>query len=146
MKRSDALAPLSRDHHHGLVIAQELGRASEQTTASARASFLSYWQAEGHHHFRVEEDVLLPAFARYGPADHEAVVRVLVDHVELRRRAASLEAQQQPALEDLRDLGERLQRHIRHEERVLFPLIEAALPEAELAELATAIASAEEDG
>ena len=146
MKRSDALAPLSHDHHHGLAVAQQLRRASEETAASARAGFLSFWQAEGHHHFRVEEDVLLPAFAGHGPADHEAVVRVLVDHVELRRRAASLEAQPQPALEDLHELGERLQQHIRHEERVLFPLIEEALPEAELAALARAIASAEENG
>jgi iron-sulfur cluster repair protein YtfE (RIC family) len=32
----------------------------------------------------------------------------------------------------LHQLGERLERHIRHEERVLFPLIEEALPDDEL--------------
>lgn len=142
MKRSDALTPLSHDHHHGLVVAQELRRASEQTAANAREAFLSFWHAEGRRHFRVEEDVLLPAFARHGPADHEAVVRVLVEHVDLRRLAASLQAQEL-TVEGLRDLGERLAQHIRHEERTLFPLIEEALPEAELTALAQAIAVAE---
>lgn len=146
MKRSDALIPLSRDHHHGLAVAQQLRRANQETATNARAGFLSFWQAEGQHHFRVEEDVLLPTFARHGPADHEAVVRVLVDHVELRRGAASLKAQPRPALEDLHELGERLQHHIRYEERVLFPLIEEMIPETELAELARAIAEAEKNG
>jgi hypothetical protein len=41
MKRSDALVPLSRDHHHGLAVAQQLRRATEQTAASARCSNLS---------------------------------------------------------------------------------------------------------
>lgn len=35
----------------------------------------------------------------------------------------------------LHDLGERLERHIRHEERVLFPMIEEALPDHELADV-----------
>lgn len=143
MKRSDALAPLSRDHHHGLVVAQRLRRATTDTSAEARAGFLAFWQEEGRRHFRVEEEVLLPAFARRGPPDHEAVVRVLVDHVELRRRASDLQASPSPLLESLHELGEQLGAHIRHEERVLFPLIEATLPAAELDELLTAIARAE---
>ena len=39
----------------------------------------------------------------------------------------------------LRELGERLESHIRHEERVLFPMIEEALPMEELEQLATAV-------
>ena len=126
-------------------MAQQLRRSSEQTAADARQAFLSFWHAEGHHHFRVEEDLLLPAFARHGPADHEAVVRVLVEHVDLRCRATSVEAQQ-PSHDELLELGEALARHIRHEERVLFPLIEATLPKAELADLGQAIAAAEARG
>ena len=145
MKRNEALTPLSRDHHHALAVAQQLRRANEQTAVDARQAFLSFWHAEGHHHFRVEEDVLLPAFAHHVPADHEAVVRVLVEHVELRARATSVEAQQ-PNHDDLRELGEALAKHIRHEERVLFPLIEATLSEAELAALGQVVAVAEARG
>jgi iron-sulfur cluster repair protein YtfE (RIC family) len=76
--------------------------------------------------------VLLPAYARHGAHDHPAVVRVLTDHVDLRRRAGDLAATESPEPETLHHLGERLEGHIRHEERVLFPLIEEALPDDEL--------------
>ena len=46
----------------------------------------------------------------------------------------------------LRELGERLESHIRFEERVLFPIIEEALPVDELERLGAAFARAEADG
>jgi hemerythrin-like domain-containing protein len=143
MKRSEALQTLSRDHHRGLYVALRLRRATAATAVEARHAFLEFWQADGRRHFRVEEEVLLPAYARRGPADEPAVVRVLTEHVDLRRRGAELETSESPVLSDLRELGQRLERHIRHEERVLFPLIERALPDAELAELALALERAE---
>ena len=144
MKRSDELAPLSRDHHHGLFAALTLRRATGADAAAARAVFLTFWNSEGAHHFRVEEEVLLPAFARRGPADHEAVVRVLVEHVDLRRRAQALAEDDAPPTTALHELGERLKAHIRHEEDVLFPLIERTLPGEELRALGAAIAHAEQ--
>ena len=144
MKRSDELAPLSRDHHHGLFAALTLRRATEADAAAAREVFLTFWNSEGAHHFRVEEEVLLPAFARRGPADHEAVVRVLVEHVDLRRRALQLAEDDAPPTAALHELGERLKAHIRHEEDVLFPLIERTLPGEELRALGAAIAHAEQ--
>ena len=110
---------------------------------NARGGFLQFWHSEGGQHFRVEEEVLLPAYARHRPPDEPAVVRVLTEHVDLRRRAAGLEASESPPLTDVQELGERLAQHIRHEERVLFPAIEAALPNAELSELARALERAE---
>ncbi len=144
MKRDPALAPLSHDHQHGLAVALQLRRATAETARAARAAFVAFWEGEGQRHFRAEEEVLLPASARHIPPDHEAVVRVLVDHVDLRRRAADLTLASLPAVEDLRSLGDRLHAHIRHEERVLFPLIEDALPNAALAELAAALDRAEQ--
>jgi len=111
--------------------------------ADARRAFLQFWHSEGEQHFRVEEEVLLPAYARHRPPDEAAVVRVLTDHVDLRRRAAELEASESPSITDVHELGERLAQHIRHEERVLFPAIEAALSDAELSELVRALERAE---
>ena len=139
MRRAGALETLSRDHHLALVIAQKLRRATVDTAPTARRAFISFWETEGQDHFRSEEELLLPAFARHGDAGHEAVVRVLVDHVDLRRLAADLEAQPEPPLHRLRELGELLHDHVRHEERILFPLIEQALPEPELAAVAAAL-------
>jgi len=60
--------------------------------------------------------------------------------VEIRREAAdlarALERREDLDLERIRALGERFDEHIRLEERVVFPLIEAAVPAEELVELA----------
>lgn len=143
MKRTEALRRLSRQHHQGLAVALQLKRATEASAAAAREAFLEFWQREGRIHFRAEEEVLLPAFARRAAPDHEAVVRVLVEHVDLRRQAYELGRDDQPAAEALHGLGARLEAHIRHEERVLFPLIEDALPPAELERMAAELERAE---
>jgi Hemerythrin HHE cation binding domain len=143
VKRSEALKPLSRDHHRGLFVAMGLKRATRETAPEARQVFLEFWRREGSKHFRIEEELVLPAYARYRSAEEEDVVRVLTDHVDLRRRGADLEAEEAPAVEALHELGERLESHIRHEERVLFPLIEDVLPEEDLIELAAKVERAE---
>ena len=143
MKRSEELAPLSRDHHHGLVTALKLSRATPADASAARAAFLAFWADEGRHHFAVEEEVVLPGFARHVASDDDAIVRVLVEHVDLRRRAQALADTDTPALADLHELGARLRAHIRYEEDELFPLIEKSLPHDELVALGAAIALAE---
>jgi hemerythrin-like domain-containing protein len=140
MRRTAALEGLSRDHHLALVVAQKLERATVDTAPMARHAFLSYWASEGRHHLRLEDEVLLPASAHYIDVRDEPVVRVLVEHVDLRRRAADLAANTNPPLHQVRALGELLRGHVRYEERVLFRLIEQAVPEPELAALAATLA------
>jgi hypothetical protein len=92
MKRHPALAPLSRDHHHALVIAQHLRRATTQTAPDIAAAFLAHWNAEQKLHFRLEEELLLPAYAAHGQPDHPAIIRMLLDHMLIRCDAAALTA------------------------------------------------------
>ena len=143
MKRNEALQQLSRDHHRALEAALKLRRATAADAALVVRDFLSFWHGHGALHFRVEEEVLLPAFARHGDPRAPEVVRVLTDHVEIRRRAADLEEGSDPDPAELNGLGELLNDHVRHEERVLFPLIESSLPGAELEELAQRVDEAE---
>ena len=126
-------------------MALKLKRAVPDTAAEARDLFLDYFEREGARHFRVEEEVLLPAFAGHGDPEDPAVVRVLVEHVDLRRREQNLSAAKEPDPGELRELGERLESHIRFEERVLFPMIEEALPVDELERLGAEFAQAEAD-
>lgn len=141
MKRSEALAILSRDHHHALVVAQRLRRAGAETVEAARGQFLAYWADEGRRHFQLEEELLLPAFASHsqGAARDPLVLRVLSDHVTIRSWAAQLAATAAPTVEALHQLGSELAAHVRLEERELFPLIEAAIPAGELLALARAL-------
>jgi hemerythrin-like domain-containing protein len=143
VKRSDALRSLSRDHHEALVVALRLRRATAETAIEARARFLAFWTAHGELHFRLEETTLLPAYAAHGDPYHPLVLGVLGDHVAIRQRAAGLAADPDAPLEALHELGQRLDDHVRREERELFPLIEEAMPEDELAALAAALSRAE---
>lgn len=142
MKRSDELSPLSRQHHVALETALRLRRAADHDADAVRASTLDFWNEEGREHLRLEEELLLPAFAVHVPAGDPDVLRVLVDHVELRSRVAALEDAHQTDLAALHDLGERLDAHVRHEERTLFPRIEAALTPGELAAVGAALSAA----
>jgi hemerythrin-like domain-containing protein len=135
VKRHQALQELSRDHHQALVVAQRLRRAGEAEATAARDEFLAFWREDGAAHFQAEESVLLPRFATSGGFSQEVVGRVLLDHAEIRLIALRLQAgQSEPEL--LQQLGECLSAHVRVEERVLFPAIEAALSEEALVEMA----------
>lgn len=146
MKRSEALTPLSHDHHQALVVAQRLRRADAGDAAGARAGFLTFWAEHGQRHFRQEEELLLPAYAAHGDARHPLVLQALGEHVELRRRAAELAAAPLADPVALCDLGELLLVHVRMEERELFPMIEAALPAPAQADLARALAGPDAAG
>src|SRR3954451_13475601 len=139
MKRSAALLSLSRDHHKTLTVAQELRRATAETAAEARASFLRYWEGQGREHFRREDEVLLPAFAAHGDAYHPLVGRALCDHVAIRERIDALGREGAPTLAVLHDLASRFAQHARLEERELFPLIEQTIPAAQLDAVAVAL-------
>lgn len=115
-------------------------RAGDGDRTDVISGVLGFWRDHGAVHFRIEEELLLPAFARHVDPDDERIVRVLVDHVWIRERMARLEGS---CVSELNELGERLDAHVRHEERVLFPAIEQVLKPGELVELGERIAAAE---
>jgi len=144
MKRTPELRTLSEDHHHGLVQARRLRKAAEgEETNSAEAAvkgFLDFWQKDTALHFRKEEEVLLPVMARYGgDLYREPLVEMIQDHARIRGLVMQLSDEAiggNVRPETLHEIGERLEAHIRLEERVVFPLIEESLSEAALTELA----------
>jgi hemerythrin-like domain-containing protein len=143
MKRSPALVALSHDHHQALSVAQKLRRATANTAGDASAAFVAYWDGHGRRHLRLEEEILLPAYASHGDSHHPLVARALCDHVAIRVRADALLVGEAADPAVLHEFGTRLANHVRLEERELFPLIEAALPAARLAAVATALDRAE---
>lgn len=135
MKRHQALQQLSRDHHDALVVAHRLKRLDYTNAEDARNAFLEYWKNEGREHFRQEEEILLPTLTRYVDSSTPIISQVLSDHSRIGRLAT--EISKASRLEQLRALGLELEQHVRKEERELFPLIERAIPDRELAELAS---------
>jgi hemerythrin-like domain-containing protein len=137
MKRSPELTDLSRDHHAALVIARRAERAAEGDDAALREAWLGLraaFAAELEPHFAVEERTLLPALAAAG--EEARVARTLADHTRLRALAAG-----DATRDALRELGALLHRHVRYEEKDLFPCAERVLSTAALAAVAEASAA-----
>lgn len=146
MKRVEALQTLSRDHHQALFVALKLRRANTETAADAREAFLEYWRSHGRHHFRCEEEILLPTYAAHGDPRHPLVLEVLADHLVIRERAQALALDPAAGPQALERLGSVLANHVRLEERELFPLIETTLPQSQLDAVAAALEDAEAHG
>lgn len=134
MKRHPALEPLSDEHHGALVLARAMRRAGSAAPADARSAWRDArrrFEAELAPHFRLEEEVLLPALESAGEGGLAA--RVREEHSRLRGLVDA-----EPTAENAAAFGALLHDHVRFEERVLFPRAEAVLSPAALAAIARA--------
>lgn len=126
MKRITELHKLSADHHLGLVIARRAKLAVEgkegYTVPGMWEEIERKFPVELEPHFRIEEDYLMPALEATG--EKVMIERLRDDHLVLRtavqpggdRTAAALKV-----------FAERLEKHIRFEERELFEVAQERL-------------------
>jgi hemerythrin-like domain-containing protein len=141
MKRHPSLHPLSQHHHFALIQALEMRRAAEAPAEKRAAAvdrqaekFVRFWHKTGQVHFREEEEVLLPAYARHKRLDEDAaIMKIFADHAEIRAAVVDFEqrlAEKTPIeAEELGRLGKLLHDHVRLEENEVFPRIEKVLGE-----------------
>jgi len=135
MKRSEALAALSRDHHLALVVAMRLSRSGENDAAQVAERFLRFLAEHELGHFGLEESVLLPAVPET-ERGRALVKRVIEDHEYLRDAGRRVRrAGDAPSIVFLHDVGSRLRAHVQMEERELFPYLEASLDRSELEDI-----------
>jgi hemerythrin-like domain-containing protein len=135
---------LSQHHHFALIQALAMRRAAEAPAEKCQAAverqaekFIAFWHKTGMVHFREEEEVLLPAYARQMRLDQDAgVMRLLADHAEIRAAAEDFEnrlAKKLPIeVETMAHLAKILHDHVRFEENELFPRIENVLGDEKL--------------
>ena len=137
MRRSAALAALSRDHHHALEAALRLRRAGAGDLEAAVAHLQAFWEPRGRRHFEIEERLLLPALPETEADWGAAAARVRDEHARIRAAVDALATGAGEApLEAAHD-------HVRYEERHLFAMLEARLPESDLARIGEAVERAE---
>jgi len=147
MKRHASLHPLSQHHHFALIQALEIRRARQQPAAKRAAAlrrvaekFVRFWKSAGQQHFREEEEVLLPAYARHVLLEGDRdVMRMLSEHASIRAMVQDTEAllaASESVEEKITELARVLNDHVRLEENVIFPRIEKTLREEELTALA----------
>lgn len=137
-RRHDGLIPFARDHLPGLMRAVAMKKAevgAQEAKHAALRAWIGEWEQRMRQHF-LDEERLLPPLLTSGERE-----RLLADH-ELLRDCLE-EARRQIERQQIDDgfcalAGERLERHIRWEDRELFRAIEARATAEQLALLAAA--------
>jgi hypothetical protein len=143
VKRHPSLRPLSDDHHRALVLARRLRREPAARDPDSLAGLASEvreaFDDDLEPHFVVEETRLLPPLDEKGAAD--LAERTRADHAALRGLVHGRWSEATAGR-----IGERLEAHVRFEERVLFPRAEAILSDAELAAVRDAMPAGKAKG
>ncbi|MCM4158278.1 hemerythrin domain-containing protein [Antarcticibacterium flavum] len=129
IKRHEALKPLSREHHHGLLLCWKIRQGVKLDVNMARIKSYTDWFRRHYldPHFEAEEKYIFPVLGN----DHELVKRALAEHRRLKR----LFNQEADLAIAMNSIEEELDSHIRFEERVLFNEIQAVATEEQLADI-----------
>ena len=128
IKRSPQLAPLSREHHEGLLLVWKIqqGLRFNVDPERIRKYILWYWQNHIKPHFYQEEKILQP----YIPADNELLQRMIKEHELIREFILGLDKEANKEI--FSSLATLLSDHIRFEERKLFAYLEQILSKDQL--------------
>ncbi|UZH55382.1 hemerythrin domain-containing protein [Salinimicrobium tongyeongense] len=114
IKRHESLKPLSRDHHHGLLLTWKIRQGIKLNIEPRRMKSYTDWFKNEYlyPHFEAEEKFVFPVLG----SEDLLVKRALAEHRRLRR----LFDQKIHILKSLSLIEEELDKHIRFEERVVF--------------------------
>jgi iron-sulfur cluster repair protein YtfE (RIC family) len=128
MKRHEAIAPLSRDHHASLILAQLLKKNAPaykglpETPADKATYAQELFQKSIQRHFEEEEAML--DLVTDGNVELIAITKeIKSEHKELTVLFHALKTATD-LTGTLDTLGVALEKHIRKEERILFPLLQ----------------------
>ncbi len=131
IKRHTSLKPLSHDHHHSLLLCWKIRTGFRKKIEIGRMKSYADWFYKNYllPHFEVEEKYVFPFLGN----THELVKRAWSEHQKLRR----LFEGENDAVKSLGLIEEKLEQHIRFEERVLFNEIQGIAPAKELEDMVT---------
>lgn len=126
LKRSKALQSLSREHHYGLLLCWKIRSGLKKSVDIERIKVYTDWFFKNSlsKHFNIEEEFVFKLLGN----NHEYVKKALADH----RRLTRLFEDTKNIEKSLNQLEEELEKHIRFEERVLFPEIQKTASEHEI--------------
>lgn len=127
IKRDKNIQPLSRDHHHTLLLCWKFRKGFSKGIDPMRMKTYTDWFFESHvlPHFKIEEKYLFPVLGK----EDAMVKRALAEHRRLKRLFRDEKAVER----SLHLIEEELDLHVRFEERELFNKIQAAATEEQLA-------------
>lgn len=124
IKRHDSLRPLSRQHHHGLLLCWKIREGFRRNVTPERIKKYAdwFWQNHLQQHFEEEEKYVFVVL----PTENKLLKKAIAEH----RRLERLFKDQKDTVRSLNLIEEELEQHIRFEERLLFNEIQQnATPE-----------------
>lgn len=126
IKRYKFLQPLSREHHHSLLLCWKIRAGLSKGIETGRIKQYADWFFENHiqPHFKEEEEHIFPLLG----VDNDLVKKAIADH----RRLYRLFKNNDEIEKSLSLIEEALESHIRFEERVLFNEIQQVATEQQL--------------
>ncbi|MFZ6051345.1 hemerythrin domain-containing protein [Halocola ammonii] len=129
IKRFEELQPLSREHHHGLLLSWKIKQGVSKSIESKRIAAYVNWFYEKFltDHFQMEERWVFPVLGAADPL----VKRALKEHRQIERMMSEDEMDYSHLLE----FADLLNDHIRFEERKLFNKVQDAASQDELSEI-----------
>lgn len=136
IKRTIELQPLSRQHHNGLLFCFfiEKGIKKHADKILMKDFCMYFWENDLQHHFEIEE-INLAKFSSYDLL-REGISRMLDEHLYIRKFFQNPEVLIEYSIFDQLQLL--IDKHIRFEERELFPLIQSTISPDEMQELGVA--------
>lgn len=136
IKRSEYIVALSRDHHAGLLfcwkIKEGLKKGVDLLRINKYVGF--FWQKHLKEHFREEEALL------FEQVDNDLTKQGKEEHKLLAEWFNKIISSEVKKPQEYLSFTELLINHIRFEERVLFPYLEAQLPATTLKAVGTYLA------
>ena len=146
-KRHPSLVPLSREHHVALLLAFRLvhglppSRQPDDSPEAQAQDTVRFFHTRLATHFRAEEQALFPLIRETLPQAVPLLDTLLAEHADMRGQVQALEEADPSSLNaQLKAFGRLLERHVRSEERELFPMCEANLADDDADRLKVAIA------
>ncbi len=149
MKRSTFLVPLSWEHHNALLNANRLQKGlANQTEINILLEFSNFvWQQDLLPHFEREENIIMKS-DHWPKVDESLRKQVLAEHRAMADLVKQMNEENEESLirEELGQLAESVIRHVRFEERELFPAIEKEFDLKELQRIEQALRKAHVPG
>lgn len=141
MVKRKSLFSIAHDHFHGLMLAQMIKKGGQvlegmPSTTDEKVRFtLHFYEQELVNHFYIEENILLPIVKSFTHKIDKHLDKMVEEHEEI-NAIIELLRNKDNIVNNLDQLGKKLEAHVQMEEWVLFPAIQESLHEEELEKLA----------
>ncbi len=132
--RNENLYVFSHEHHHGLVFAVRLKKASQTDSVTLKKYITDFWDNALDNHFKKEEDLFLHLLT-----NKDLKKQFLEEHQVINSIVKDIQISNNSIVQKALELSEQLKLHVKFEEKQLFPWLQENLSVEELNKIGTSL-------